>query len=459
MGETAEVVICGAGIAGLAAAHELAVRRSIRDVCIVDERAPFTLTSDKSTECYRNFWPGPGDEMVALMNRSIEILDDLARESGNRFQLNRRGYLYATGDPERVATLRRFAEEPTALGAGPLRVHSGAPSDPDYLPAPSAGFDDLPTGADLFLDGAAIHRHFPYLADETVAAVHARRCGWLDAQQLGMYLLERSLAHGARLVVGRIESVDTRGGRVREVRVATPTGAVAIGTPRFLDAAGPYVGPIARLLGVELPVFSELHLKIAFHDRLGAIPRGAPLLIWTDAVALPWSEEERAMLGESAEARRLLDPFPAGVHARPEGALDSDSVLLLWTYHTETVEVEFPFEAEPNHAEIAVRGMSRMLPALRAYFGRFPRCVVDGGYYTKTRENRFLAGPLPVTGAYVLGALSGYGIMAACGAAELLATHVTGGPLPRHAAAFRLERYDDPDYRKRIESWGFTGQL
>ena len=459
MRETGEVVVCGAGIAGLAAAHQLAVRRGVRNVWIVDERAPLTLTSDKSTECYRNFWPGPGDAMVALMNRSIDLLDELAHESGNRFQLNRRGYLYATGDPERVAALRRFAEEPTSLGAGPLRVHAGGAADPEYVPARPTGFDGLPTGGDLFLDPALLRRRFPYLAAETVAVLHARRCGWLDAQQLGMYLLERALAHGARLVVGRVETVRTSGGRVHEVGVATPVGNVTIATPRFVDAAGPYVAPVARLLGIELPVFSELHRKIAFHDRLGAVPRHAPLLIWTDPVRLPWSDEERAMLAESPEMRRLLEPFPAGVHARPEGAPDSDSVLLLWTFHTETVEVAFPLVPDPDHAEIALRGMSRMLPALRGYFGRFPRSVVDGGYYTKTRENRLLAGPLAVSGAYVLGALSGYGIMAACGAAEILAAHATGAPLPPYADAFRLERYDDPEYRARLDAWGFTGQL
>ncbi|HTO11826.1 MAG TPA: FAD-dependent oxidoreductase, partial [Candidatus Binatia bacterium] len=77
----------------------------------------------------------------------------------------------------------------------------------------------------------------------------------------------------------------------------------------------------------------------------------------------------------------------------------------------------------------------------------------------RTRENRFLAGPLPVEGAFILGALSGYGLMSSNGAADLLADHVTGRTLPRYAPAFRLERYDDPAYRKLLESWGDDGQL
>jgi len=47
---SAEVVVLGAGIGGIAAAHELAVVRGVRDVVIVDDRPPLTVTSDKSTE-------------------------------------------------------------------------------------------------------------------------------------------------------------------------------------------------------------------------------------------------------------------------------------------------------------------------------------------------------------------------------------------------------------------------
>ena len=38
--------------------------------------------------------------MAALMNRSIDLLEELARESDNVFLMNRRGYLFATAQPE-----------------------------------------------------------------------------------------------------------------------------------------------------------------------------------------------------------------------------------------------------------------------------------------------------------------------------------------------------------------------
>src|SRR3954452_20401409 len=120
---SAEIVICGAGIAGVAAAYHLTVEQGMRDVVLVEPGAPLALTSDKSTEAYRNWWPGPGDAMVAFMNRSIDLLEAIARATDNRIQLNQRGYLYATSDPARIALLRQAAEEAAMLGAGPLRVH------------------------------------------------------------------------------------------------------------------------------------------------------------------------------------------------------------------------------------------------------------------------------------------------------------------------------------------------
>ena len=453
---SADVVVCGAGIAGIAAAYHLAVRRGIGDVVIVDERPPLSLTSDKSTECYRNWWPGPGDAMVALMNRSIDLLEELARESDNVIRMNRRGYLFATADPARVPQLLRAADEAAALGAGPVRRHDRPSSE--YRPAPAEGFEEQPVGADVITDRSLIRRHFGYLAEDTVAVLHARRCGWLSAQQLGMYLLERARDKGVRLLEGQVTGVDTAGGRVTGVRVETAGGARTIATPRFVAAAGPLLKPLGRRLGVDLPLVCERHAKVGFADTLAAVPRWAPMTIWVDPVRLAWSEEERAELTGS-EHERLLEEFPPGVHGRPEGGGDSPIVLLIWTYDVEPVEPRFPVTFDPHYGEIALRGMARVVPALGAYLSRLPRAVVDGGYYTKTRENRFLAGPLPVEGTFVLGALSGYGIMAANGAADLLADHVTGRALPPYAAAFQLERYRDPAYLALLERWGDDGQL
>src|SRR5262249_6941312 len=159
--------------------------------------------------------------------------------------------------------------------------------------APADGFESQPTGVDVITDPALARRHFPYLAPDTLAVLHARRCGGVSGQQLGLYPLERAREAGGPALGGRGGRGETSGGGVRSVRVSARGGETTIGTPRFVDAAGPFVAPVARLLGVEVPVFCERHAKVAFNDTLGAMPRAAPMTIWTDPVTLPWSDEER----------------------------------------------------------------------------------------------------------------------------------------------------------------------
>lgn len=448
------VVICGAGIAGISAAYFLAVRHGFRDILLVDERDPLSLTSDKSTECYRNWWPGPGDAMVALMNHSIDLLEELALESNNTFHLNRRGYLYLTAEASQKDRLLRDAQQPPLLGAGELRIYET--HDHGYIPSPPEGYQNLPAGADLLLEPALIHKHFPYLSGSVIAALHVRRAGWFSAQQFGAYLLDQARLAGVKRVQARLLEVRTQNGRVQSV-VLDNGQELHLNT--FINAAGPYLKNVGQMVGVELPVYSELHLKAAFKDTLRAVPRQAPLLIWTDPQALEWTQEERELLADDPELQYLLEQMPAGAHVRPEGALDADMALMLWEYHTEIMEPLFPPPMDEQYPEIALRGLAPLLPGLRQYFGRMPRPRLDGGYYTRTQENRPLIGPLPVEGAYVIGALSGFGLMAACGAGDLLASYVSGKPMPDYAAAFLLERYQKPDYQKLLNNWGDTGQL
>ncbi|HEY83636.1 MAG TPA: FAD-binding oxidoreductase [Chloroflexi bacterium] len=457
--KTANVVICGAGIAGIATAYHLSVERGVKNVTLIDERPPLSLTSDKSTEAYRNWWPGPGNAMVSLMNRSIDLLEDMARQSDNRILLNRRGYLYATGNPQRAEIYKQAAAEISRLGAGQVRFHTGSSDDPSYIPAAPHDFEDQPNGADVFLDQELIRQRFPYLSERTVAVLHARRCGWFSGQQLGMMMLEEARAQGVQFISGRVEDVDARNNCVQGVRVRTEQGAERIAADIFINAAGPLVNEVGAMLGLELPVFNELHLKLNFSDHLKVIPRDAPMVIWEDAQKLNWSMEEVDFLVEDPEMRWLLGKFPSGIHLRPEGHGESQAVLMLWDYHKEPVPPIIPPPDDPDYPEVVLRGLTTVVPALQAYLNRMPKPMIDGGYYTKTKENRPLIGPLPVDGAYIISALSGYGLMAAPAAGELLASHIAGDALPDYAPAFLLSRYEDPAYQQMLENWGDVGQL
>ena len=454
MSESADIVVIGAGMAGVAAAYHLACRHAVRHVVLIDEREPLTLTSDKGTQAYRNWWPGPDDTMLRYMTRSIDLLEEMAEESANIFRLNRRGYVFVTADEEGVERLHATAHEVSAFGMGELREHTGLAAD--YLRAPVEGFVGQPTGADL-VSGEAARRAFPGLAPDVKAALHVRRAGWLNAVSLGAWMLKRALGEEAAFRHGRVVGIETEGGRVRGVRLGS---GEMIATDRVAITAGPALPDVARMLDLELPVFHELHAKLTLRDYDQLVSREIPFLIWNDPIELPWSDGERAALRRDPSNARLLASFPGGVHVRPVDGPNGDELYIIWTYDIEPRDFVWPARFDVHYGEIAIRGLARMLPALSAYFGRGTDGLVDGGYYCKTRENRPLIGPLPVEGAYVLGALSGYGIMGSHAGADLLAAHLTGARLPDYGRWFLPSRYDDAGYRADVERWGANvGQL
>jgi glycine/D-amino acid oxidase-like deaminating enzyme len=271
-----------------------------------------------------------------------------------------------------------------------------------------------------------------------------------------MYLLETARGRDVRFESARVTGVDVAKGRVRGVRLGS---GERVDSPIFINAAGPYLKNVGALLGVDLPVYTELHLKAAIKDPLRVVRRDAPLLIWNDAQSLPWEEDEREALAEDDRTRWLTEPLPSGVHTRPEGMGESQTILMLWEYQAKVMDPVWPPNMDDGYPEVALRGLAAMLPRMKGYFGKMPRPQLDGGYYTRTGENRPLVGPMGVDGAYVLGAVSGYGIMSACGVGELLAAHVTGAELPWYASAFELTRYDDPEYQKKLQNSGDSGQL
>ena len=449
-----DAVVCGAGIAGVASAYYL-IQSGLNNVLLIDQGAPLSLTSDKSIECFRNWWTGPDDTMVAFMNRSLDLMEQHAQASANRFLLNPHGYLFATASANMIDVFEEQGKDAERFGAGHFRRIT---NNSEYTANPNTGFISELNGSDLITGQSNIQELFPYLNQDTVAVLHARRCGSLSAQQLGMYLFEEARKSGCEFRTGNLKSIDTKAGSVSSVMIESNREEEVVETDTVVICGGPYTNSILRSINVDLPILVEKHIKITLPDIFGIVPRDAPLVIWADPISLEWSKEEADELKQFSETEWLLKEFPAGVHGRPVGV--GNQVLMYWPYDCEAAETPtFPLEWNEYLPEVTLRGMAHMIPGLKRYLDPMPKPYVDGGYYTKTPENRPLIGSLDVPGAFVCGALSGYGIMSACASGELISKHVTNGVLPSYSKSFDPMRFNDSGYLAEIKTWNSSGQL
>jgi glycine/D-amino acid oxidase-like deaminating enzyme len=446
----ADTAIIGAGSIGLAVAYYLSTHHGVGDIVLVDAGDPMALTSAQSGENYRNWWPHP--VMTEFTDHSIDLMQDIARATANRIHMTRRGYALATrrADPAPlIDDLHRGA-------ARHVRLH--APRAPAaYRPA-AADWPSAPHGVDVLLDSALIRTHFPGFAPDITCVLHIRRAGDISAQQLGQFMLEQVRAAGGRVLRGRLFAIEAAA--PFRLRLETPAGTAALDAARLVNAAGPFVGAVAGMLGETLPIETVFQQKIAFEDRHAVIPRGMPFAIDLDAQSLPWSDEERAILAADPATAALLAPMPGGAHCRPDGGDRGTWLKLGWaTNRTPTDPAAGPL-LDPHFPDILLRAACRLNPALGAYLGRLPRSMRQyGGFYTMTPENWPLIGPLRTPGAFVAGALSGFGTMAACATGALCAAWIADAPRPGFAPALSLARYDDPALLAELAVLGSTGVL
>lgn len=76
-----------------------------------------------------------------------------------------------------------------------------------------------------------------------------------------------------------------------------------------------------------------------------------------------------------------------------------------------------------------------------------------------TPENWPLIGPMRTPGAFMAGALSGFGSMAATATGALCAASVAGAEQPAYAASFTLGRYDDQALMAELRDTASKGVL
>lgn len=451
--EEVDVAVIGAGNAGIAVAYYLVKEQGIKSVALVDARDPMSLTSAQSGENYRNWWPHP--TMTAFTDHSTRLMEELDIASGGRLNMTRGGYALVTRR-ERPQDLIDDLYRGYAESSQQIRLHESRSTG--YQPPVRAPWQAAPDGVDVLLDTALIRENFPHLATDVRSIIHIRSAGSISGQQMGQYMLEQFRAAGGQLVRAQLKGIS--GAKPFTLDLQTEGGGTAtLRANRLVNAAGPFLRDIAQMLGEDLPVKCLYQQKIAFQDREGVIPRQMPFTIDLDGQTLAWSDEDRELLASDPAARKLVEPMPGGIHCRPDGAVDGNWIKMGWAYNATATDPHDDEPRDPQFPDSVLRAGSRLHTGLAAYIGRLPRGAHHyGGYYTMTEENWPLIGPMRTEGAFVAGALSGFGTMAACSTGSLCAALVAGGPLPQYAKTLGLARYEDEALMRQLKSMA-TGVL
>ncbi len=445
-----EIAVIGAGFAGIATAYYLCTEYQKRSVLLIDSRQPMTYTSAQSGDNYRNWWPHP--TMVDFTNYSIDLMQRIALESSNVLHMTRRGYALATRRTDIDDLIAELHAGYGGTESDLIRIHRG-PSPKSYPPTQSANWTEAPDGVDVLANQDLIRQTFPTFSPDIANVLHIRRGGDISGQQMGQYMLERIKEAGGKRLSVQVKGIKQNQRFVLEVE--GPDGIERVNTEMIVNAAGPFEKEIAAMIGVDLPIANVFQQKLAFDDQYGAIPRQLPFSLDLDDQELDWPAEERDLLADDPDMAWLLKPSLGGAHCRPEGGEKRSWVKLGWAFNRESSEPQQELANDPHFnpqfPELILRATARLNPSLKRYSESFPsRWTHYGGYYPMTNENWPLIGPLGVDGAFVTGALSGYGCMAACAAGALCAAWITDGDLPDYATQLSLARYDDENLMAEI---------
>jgi glycine/D-amino acid oxidase-like deaminating enzyme len=434
-----QIVICGAGIAGVATAYYLAVKCRQPGVVLVDRLQALSLTTSKSGENIRDYWPQPC--MASLSERSIELMEELAAESGDSFKLRFSGYDFVSESAGReIFPSEHLRGIDDTNNSGPDGRRLEGMQRPVHI-----------------IDRESIRQSYSWLSDDISQIVHIPRAGTIDVYALGSLLLDRARRAGVEVLQARVSAIHRPASGSFDLQLDCNGSMETLHAEKLVLAAGPFTSELAYMLGIELPIENFLQRKIVIRDPQRIVPRDMPFTVFADPQQLNWNDEERELISADPDYRWLLDEFPAGLHIKPESR---DQVKLGWAYNRLPEKPRWELEDDVDFPNIVMRGASRFMPALRAYVEELPTPVVQmAGYYSRTPENWPLIGPLEVEGVFAVAALSGFGTMAACAAGELCAAWMTDAPLPGYARNFHPDRYSDPGIMTEISKIESDGQL
>jgi sarcosine oxidase subunit beta len=220
MRDRAEVVVIGAGIMGLAIAYNLARHHGVTDIVVVDKSYLCGGASGRNGGGVRAQFSS--EENIRLMQESIRICRDFAREMKINVWFRQGGYLFLVRNEKARAMLEKSAAVQNACGLGTQILT--AKEAQKIVP-------------ELDTDGVVAAA---YNADDGVVFPWPFVWGYAQtAQKLGVSIETYTDVIGFETTGSRIDAVVTSRGKIK--------------THKVINAAGAWSPEVARLLDIELP--------------------------------------------------------------------------------------------------------------------------------------------------------------------------------------------------------------
>ncbi|MBM7613746.1 NAD(P)/FAD-dependent oxidoreductase [Alkaliphilus hydrothermalis] len=225
--QTAEVVIIGGGISGVAIAYNLA-KKGVKDIVVIEREY---LTSGATGRCGAGVRQQWGTEMNCLMAKfSCDFFENATEElqyDGN-IEFKQGGYLILSSTENEHEQFKKNVQLQNSLGI------------PSKLLTLDEAKEIVP-----FLD-----------TDGLVSATYCEKDGHLNPFHTTQAYADAAKRLGVKIYTfTKVTGIIAENGKIKGVK--TTRGDIA--TNIVINAAGGYAQNIAKMVGVELPLFSERH--------------------------------------------------------------------------------------------------------------------------------------------------------------------------------------------------------
>lgn len=359
------IIIIGGGIIGVASAYFLG--KAGFTVHVLERESTLgALTTAASLQAIRAQFT---DTMnITVMKESLAFYEHFGERLGlsdHDIGLHQQGYLFVTSQESTAAIMRKRVSYQNSHGL----------PDVEYL------------------ERNELHRRFPYLAPEAIAATFRSKDGWISAHEALMGFRQAARRYDVTIRT-QIAALRLLARSDRVIGVITSEGVLE--ADAVVLAAGPFTAQLARTVDVDLPLHPvRRHRVVIGKHRL--IPHWAAMTIDEDT----------------------------GAHWRPEGP----GAALAWAEPEEPSPPQRHVSPDPNFVFRVIEGVYRLNPFWLDVAETLKRdnVFLCAGQYTVTPDHNPIIGPVTaLSGLWLISGFSGHGVMAAPASARMLAEQISG---------------------------------